>query len=73
MTIASDTKSGTLYMTTNSCGSIAVAKSKKDLNLWHQRLGHMSSKGLEIIHLNGKLSGLKSTDMDMCEICILGK
>ena len=33
--VAYGKKSSTLYMTTNSYGSIIVAKSKEDLNIWH--------------------------------------
>ncbi|GAA0175765.1 hypothetical protein LIER_28878 [Lithospermum erythrorhizon] len=41
--------------------------------MWHQRLGHMSEKGIKIMHSNGKLLGLQSVEIDMCEECILGK
>lgn len=60
-------KSDAIYLTSYGYGFIAVAKSKKDSNLWHQRLGHMNAKGLKIMHLNGKLTGLKSVEIDMCE------
>jgi Integrase core domain. len=73
MTVARGKKTGTLYMTTDACGSIAVAESNEDPNLWHQRFGHMSEKGLKIMHSKGKLPGLKSVDIDFCESCILGK
>ena len=73
MTVARGQKSGTLYMTANTCGSIAVADSKDDPNLWHQRLGHMSDKGLKIMHSKGKLPDLQSVDTDLCESCIFGK
>ena len=52
---------------------IVVVDSKENPNLWHQRLDHMSSKGLEIMYLNGKLSGLKLVDIGMCESCIFRK
>ena len=42
-------QNGTLYMTSNGFGSVAVAESKEDPNLWHQRLGHISSKGLKVM------------------------
>ena len=63
----------TLYMTIDGCESIVIVERKEDLNLWHQRLSHMSSKRLEIMHLNKKLSSLKSVDIDMCESRILEK
>ncbi|BBH04062.1 Toll-Interleukin-Resistance domain family protein [Prunus dulcis] len=41
--------------------------------MWHQRLGHMSEKGMKIMHSKGKLPGLESVGIDMCEDCIFGK
>lgn len=51
---------------------IAVAKNECP-NLWHQRLGHMSEKGMKIMHSNRKLLGLRSIKIDMCDHYILGK
>ena len=73
MTVARGKKSGTLYMTTEARCSITVAAGNETPNLWHQRLGHMSEKGMKIMHSKGKLPGLQSTEIDMCEDCILGK
>ena len=73
MTIARGKKLGTLYTTTDGRGLFAAAESRGDPNLWHQRLGHMSAKGLRVMHSNGKLSDLKSIDLDMCESCVFGK
>ncbi|XP_020263239.1 uncharacterized protein LOC109839218 [Asparagus officinalis] len=73
MVVARGTKTGSLYMTIDARGSIAVAEGSEDPNLWHQRLGHMSSKGLKVMQSNGKLPGLRSADIDLCESCILGK
>ncbi|WVZ18179.1 hypothetical protein V8G54_005501 [Vigna mungo] len=72
MTIARGKKSGTLYKTAGACHLIAVAANENP-NLWHQRLGHMSEKGMKIMHSKGKLPGLQSIEIDMCEDCILGK
>lgn len=36
-------------------------------------LGHMSEKGMKILASRGKLSGLKSIDMYLCESCVFGK
>ena len=33
----------------------------------------MSEKGMKIMHTKGKLPGLQSVEMDICEECILGK
>ena len=73
MIVAYGEKNRTLYMTIDGCESIVIVERKEDLNLWHQRLSHMSSKRLGIKHLNKKLSSLKSVDIDMCESCILEK
>ncbi|CAN1807780.1 Retrovirus-related Pol polyprotein from transposon TNT 1-94 [Linum perenne] len=73
MAVARGSMQGTLYMTNGACGSIAVAASKEDPNLWHQRLGHMSEKGLKVMLKQGKLEGLQSIDIDLCESCIYGK
>ncbi|WVY93468.1 hypothetical protein V8G54_032556 [Vigna mungo] len=72
MTIARGKKSGTLYKTAGACHLIAVAANENP-NLWHQRLGHVSEKGMKIMHSKGKLPGLQSVEIDMCEDCILGK
>ena len=71
--VCGNQKSDTLYMATYNCGSISIVMSKEDLNLWYQRFGHLSSKGLKIMHSNGKLLGLKSNDIDMCESYIFRK
>ena len=49
LTIARGKKSGTLYITSYGFGLVVVAESKEDPNLWHQRLGHISSKGLKVM------------------------
>ncbi|WVY97343.1 hypothetical protein V8G54_029494 [Vigna mungo] len=72
MTIARGRKSGTLYKTEGACHLIAVAMNENP-NLWHRRLGHMSEKGMRIMHSKGKLPSLRSIEFDMCEDCILGK
>lgn len=73
MIIARGKDAGSLYTTMNACVTVAVADSKKNTNLWHQRLGHMSQKGLKYMHSKGKLPMLKFIDIDFCESCIFGK
>jgi len=56
-------------------GQVAMATSPEDQNakLWHNRLGHISARGLQIMcdqHLLGKD---KISKVDFCEHCILGK
>ncbi|KAG6644691.1 hypothetical protein CIPAW_08G070400 [Carya illinoinensis] len=71
MVIARGTKTGTLYMTSSIRDTIAIADA--NANLWHQRLGHISEKGMKVLLSKGKLPKLESTDFDMCEGCIFEK
>ena len=73
MVLARGKKTGTLYMTSSSRDTIAVAKAGTNVSLQHRRLGHMSEKGMKILLSKGKLLELKSINFDMCESCILGK
>ena len=41
--------------------------------LWHKRLGHMSEKGMKVIHSKKVLPGLKCVNMDFYESCVYGK
>ena len=62
-----------LYMTFGSEASISVALSKLDAGVWHQRLRHMSEKGMKIMLSKDKMSGLKCIDLNFCEECVYGK
>ncbi|KAE8715229.1 hypothetical protein F3Y22_tig00110186pilonHSYRG00194 [Hibiscus syriacus] len=73
LVIARGKKTGTLYVTSNLENIIAVADADGKSNLWHQRLGHMSEKGMKILLLKGKLPDLKNVDVGLCEDCIFGK
>ena len=44
-----------------------------DIALWHNRLGHMSEKGMKVLHSKKFLSGLKCVNMDFYESCVYGK
>lgn len=72
MIVARGEKNDTLYKIVGACHLIAITTNESP-NLWHQRLGHMSEKGMKVMHLSGKLSGLQSIEIDMCEDYILGK
>ena len=52
-------------------GQIAIANS--DTMLWHNRLGHMSEKGMKVLHSKNFFPGLKCVDIDFCESCVYGK
>jgi len=38
--------------------------SKENTMLWHQRLGHIGKKGLQIIHGNGMVEGMSNLSQD---------
>ena len=44
-----------------------------DTKLWHMRLGHISEKGLNVLHKRGVLKGVKHCKLDLCKFCIMGK
>lgn len=55
---------------------IATRASGNGLNrivLWHQRLGHLSEKGLNELGKQGLLCGHKVDSLDFCEYCLYGK
>jgi len=43
--------------------------------LWHQRLGHIGDKGLQILHGKGMVEGMSNNflDFDFCGNCVYGK
>ncbi|KAH9309219.1 hypothetical protein KI387_037130, partial [Taxus chinensis] len=50
-----------------------VLDSDSDASMWHNQLGHIIKKGMQILKEKGKLSDLKDVDLDFCEYCIFGK
>ena len=50
-----------------------VAVGNNDASLWHNKLGHMSQKGMKKLLLKGKLPELKNVHFDMFEKCIMRK
>nr|KYP34487.1 Retrovirus-related Pol polyprotein from transposon TNT 1-94 [Cajanus cajan] len=70
--VARGKKRGSLYMVADE-NMIAVTEAANNSFLWHQRLGHMSEKGMKLMATKGKLSKLKHVDVGTCEHCILGK
>ena len=43
------------------------------IHLWHQRLGHMSERGLKILADRKLLPNLRSGKLDFCKHCLFGK
>ena len=41
--------------------------------LWHQRLGHISHRGLQELEKQGVLGNYKLTDLPFCEHCVFHK
>ncbi|KAL1189499.1 Retrovirus-related Pol polyprotein from transposon TNT 1-94 [Cardamine amara subsp. amara] len=53
--------------------SHAVERRRDDTVLWHQRLGHMSQKNMDILVKKGFLDRKKVSTLEMCEDCVYGK
>jgi hypothetical protein len=67
-------KLGTLYFCTgNTNSSISLASTGVDTTLWNHNLGHMSEKGMHIIHKRNLLPDLNQIDLDFYEHCVYGK
>ena len=80
MVIAKGDRIGTLYLCPhNTDYSMYVASTKTGASretgavLWHHRLGHMSEKGMQIIHSRKLLPNLKQVSLEFCENCVYGK
>ena len=85
LVVAKGAKVGTLYLCTGNTYSTLVATNidnavKATVNVartnsvvWHHRLGHMSEKGMKILHSKKLLPGLKNIDLEFCENCVYGK
>ncbi|KAL0409123.1 UNVERIFIED_CONTAM: Retrovirus-related Pol polyprotein from transposon TNT 1-94 [Sesamum radiatum] len=60
-----------LYICSVSYDIIAASVTHMNTSdLWHKRLGHISSKGLELLHKHGVLND-KVNDLSFCDDCIL--
>ena len=76
MTVLKGERVANLYRMKGSiiAGDASVSTEKEDTTrLWHMRLGHISERGLQLLHKKGALSGIKSCKLDLCEFCILGR
>jgi hypothetical protein len=67
-------KECTLYLCIgNTKYFISLYSTRVDTTLWHHRLGHMSEKGMLILHKRNLFLDLKHIDLDLCEHCVYGK
>lgn len=74
LVVARGEKKGTLYIVEQSSYEAnAVADVIGSSTLWHQRLGHMSEKGMKLLTSKGKIPELKNVEVGFCEPCVLGK
>ena len=73
MVVARGIKSGTLSAATGCMNMAAVAKNASNSRLRHNRLEHMSVKGMKMLAAKGVLEGLKSVDVNHCENYVMSK
>ena len=72
LVIAKGEKVGTLYLCNGISNSVNALNSKgADAALWHHRLGHMSERGMKILHSRNLLPGLKNVDLDFVRIAFM--
>ncbi|GKA17481.1 retrovirus-related pol polyprotein from transposon TNT 1-94 [Tanacetum coccineum] len=74
LVVARGNKHGSLYMVEVLSDGINVTiSSRGNAALWHQRLGHMSEKGMKILALMGRIPDLQKAVVGFCKPCVLGK
>ena len=74
LVIAKGGKVGTLYLCNGISNSVNdLTSTREDKTLWHHRLGHMSEKGMHILHSRNLLPSFNHVDLEVCENCVCGK
>ncbi|GKB65165.1 retrovirus-related pol polyprotein from transposon TNT 1-94, partial [Tanacetum coccineum] len=74
LAVARGNKRGSLYMVeVPSDGINAAIDGMGNAALWHQRLGHMSEKGMKILASKGRIPDLQKAVVGFCKPCVLGK
>ncbi|GKD04573.1 putative RNA-directed DNA polymerase [Tanacetum coccineum] len=74
LVVARGNKRGSLYMVeVPSDGINAAIDGRGNAALWHQRLGHMSEKGMKILASKGRIPDLQKAVVGFCEPCVVGK
>lgn len=68
MIVAKGKMVGTLYLLNSIFDfSMDLDSTNEDVTLWHYILGHMSKKGIQILHSINLLPNLKHVDLGFCE------
>ncbi|GKC97752.1 putative RNA-directed DNA polymerase, partial [Tanacetum coccineum] len=74
LVVARGNKRGSLYMVEVPSDRINASIDRRgNAALWHQRLGHMSKKGMKILALKGRIPDLQKVVVGFCKPCVLGK
>ena len=74
MMVAKGKNESSLYTTHVSIYKMEVnAIEKISIELWHNRLGHMSKKGMQILAKMSLLPGTEGTTLETCDDCLAGK
>nr|GEV75445.1 protein kinase-like domain, phloem protein 2-like protein [Tanacetum cinerariifolium] len=74
LVVARGNKRESLYMVeVPSDGSNASIDGRGNAALWHQRLGHMSERGMKILDSKDRIPDLQKAVVGFCEPCVLGK
>jgi len=64
----------TLYLRTSASNYyLNIVSIREDATLWHQRLGHMSEKGIKVLHSRNFFLKLKYINLGFCENFIFVK
>nr|GEY68495.1 retrovirus-related Pol polyprotein from transposon TNT 1-94 [Tanacetum cinerariifolium] len=74
LVVARGNKRGSLYMVeVTSDGINTSIDGRGNTDLLHQRLGHMSEKGMKILASKGRIPNLQKAVVGFCKPCVLGK
>jgi len=52
---------------------VNAIEKKISTELWHNRLGHMSEKGMQVLTKKSLLPGIEGTTLETCDDCLAGK
>lgn len=63
---------GETLLEANAC-IVSTNEGEESTMMWHNKLGHMSERGLKILSDRKLLPGLKSVNLPFCEHCVTSK